>query len=84
MDIIWALIINYPNHLNLLNLQNHSISQIINRGLGEGINQSRLESKFMLVVYLQNSWSSKTQIPLVAKESLSQKLGCIIISFIDC
>ena len=37
MDISWALIINYPNYLNL---RNHSISQSINRGLGEGINQS--------------------------------------------
>ena len=34
MAISWALIINYPNHLNL---QNYSIFQIINRGLGEGI-----------------------------------------------
>ena len=43
MDISWALISNYPNHLNLLNLlnlRNRSISQSINRGLREGINQS--------------------------------------------
>ena len=37
MDISWALIINHLNCLNLLNLQNYSISQSINRGLGEGI-----------------------------------------------
>ena len=37
MEISWALIINYPNHLNLLNLQNYSIFQSINRGLGDGI-----------------------------------------------
>ena len=42
MEISWDLIINYPNHLNLLNLRNHSISQIINRGLGEGINRINL------------------------------------------
>ena len=39
MEISWTLIINYSNYLNLLNLWNHSISQSINRGLGEGINQ---------------------------------------------
>ena len=39
MYISWALIINHPNYLNLLNLQNHYISQSINRGLGEGINR---------------------------------------------
>ena len=84
MEISWALIINYPNHLNLLNLQNYSISQSINRGLGEGINQSILESKVMLVVYLQKSWSSRAQSPLVAEEFLSQKLGCTLISFTNC
>ena len=40
MEIIWTLIINHLNCLNLLNLRNCSISQSINRGLGEGINQS--------------------------------------------
>ena len=84
MEISWALIINYPNCFNLLNLRNHSISQSINRGLGVGNNQSRLESKVMLVVYLQKSWSSRNQSPLVAEESLSQKLGCTLISFTDC
>ena len=39
MEISWALIINYPNHLNLLNLRNYSISQSINRGLREGIKE---------------------------------------------
>ena len=39
MQISWALIINYINCLNLLNLRNCSISQSINRGLGEGINR---------------------------------------------
>ena len=52
MDISWALIINYLNCLNLLNLQNCSISQSINKGVGEGINQSYLERKVMLMVYL--------------------------------
>ena len=42
MDISWALIINYPNHLNLLNLQNYSIFQSINRGLGEGIKEMNI------------------------------------------
>ena len=84
MEISWALIIKYLNYLNILNLLNYSISQSINRGLGEGINQSILERKFMLVVYLQKSWSSRTQSPLVAEESLSQKLGCTLISFTDC
>ena len=84
MEISWALIIKYPNCFNHPNLRNHSISQSINRGLGEGIKESRLESKVMLVVYLQKSWSSRTQSPLVAEESLSQKLGCILISFTDC
>ena len=60
MDTSWALIINYPNYFNLLNLRNHSISQSINRGLGVGINQSSLESRVMLVVYLQKSWRSRT------------------------
>ena len=71
MEISWALIINYPNCFNLLNLRNHSISQSINRGLREGINQSSLERKVTLVVYLQKSWSSKTQSILVVEESLS-------------
>ena len=84
MDISWALIINYPNYLNLLNLRNHSIFQSINRGLGEGINQSSLERKVMLVVYLQKSWSSRAQSPLVVEDSLSQNLGCTLISFINC
>ena len=84
MEISWALMINYPNCFHLLNLRNHSISQSINRVLGEGINQSRLESNVMLVVYLQKSWSSRTQSPLVVEESLSQKLGCTLISFTDC
>ena len=53
MQITWALIINYLNYLNLLNLRNCSTSQSINRGLAEGIDQSYLESKFMLVIYLQ-------------------------------
>ena len=44
MDISWALIINYPNYFNHPNLQNHSISQSINRGFGEGVNQSRLQT----------------------------------------
>ena len=82
MEIIWVLIIDYPNCFNFLNLRNHSISQSINIGLGEGINQSSLESKVILVVYLQKSWSSRT--PLVAEESLYQKLGCTLISFTDC
>ena len=59
MEIIWVLIINYPNYFKLLNLRNHSISQSINRGLGEGINQWILERKFMLVVYLQNYLEQK-------------------------
>ena len=59
MEICWALIINYLNCLNLLNLWNCSISQSINRGLGEDINQSILERKFMLVVYLQKSLEQK-------------------------
>ena len=45
MNIIWALIINHLICLNLLNLQNYSISQSINRGLGEGINRINLEEK---------------------------------------
>ena len=45
MEISWALIINYPNNLNLLNLRNHSISQGINRILGEGIDESRFGEK---------------------------------------
>ena len=53
MDICWSLIINQLNYLNLLNLRNCSIFLSINRGLGEGINQSYLERKVMLVVYLQ-------------------------------
>ena len=39
MQISWALILN---HLNCLNLRNCSISQSINRGLGEGINRMNL------------------------------------------
>ena len=30
----------------------------------------------MLVDFIQNIWSSETQNPLVAEESLSQALGC--------
>ena len=56
MEISWALIINYPNCFNLLNLRNYYISQSINRGLGEGSKESILESKVMLVVYLQKSF----------------------------
>ena len=55
MEICWALIINYLNCLNLLNLWNCSISQSINIGLGKGINQGYLESKVMLVVSIQKS-----------------------------
>ena len=84
MEISWALIINYPNHVNLLNLRNHSISQRINRGLGEGIKEGILERKVMLVVYVQSIWSRRTQSPLVVEESLSQALGCTLISFPDC
>ena len=39
MEISWTLIINHINCLNLLNLQNYSIFQGINRGLGEDINR---------------------------------------------
>ena len=42
MEIFLSLIINYLNCLNLLNLWNLPISQSINRGLGEGINESYL------------------------------------------
>ena len=63
MEISWALIINYPNYFNLLNLRNHSISESINRGLGEGIKESSLERKFMLAVYLQKYWNNRTQSP---------------------
>ena len=38
MEISLSLIINHLSCVNLLNLQNYSISQSINRGLGEGIN----------------------------------------------
>ena len=48
-----------------------------------GTDKSILERKVMLVVYLQKSWSSTTQSPLVVEESLSQKLGCTLISFTD-
>ena len=34
-------------------------------------------------IYLE-SWSSRSQSPLVAKESLCQKLGCTLILFIAC
>ena len=43
--------------------------------------ESILESKVMLVVYLQKSWSRKTQNPLVAEDYLFQALGCTLISF---
>ena len=59
MDIIWTLIINYSNYLNLLNLWNHSISQSINRGLGEGIYESSLERKVMLAVYIEKYLKQK-------------------------
>ena len=49
MEISWPLIINHLNCLNLLNLQNCSISQSINRGLGEGINRINLEEKIIQV-----------------------------------
>ena len=78
MEICWALVINYLNCLNLLNLWNYSISLSISRGLGEGINQSYLESKIMLVVYLQKYLE---QNPLDVEESLFQALGCTLISF---
>ena len=52
--ISWGLIHNYPDHLNHPNLRNHSISQSINRGLWVGTNESILERKVMLVVYLQS------------------------------
>ena len=67
MEICWALIINYLNCINLLNLWNHPITQSINRGLGEGINQSYLESKVMLVVYLQKCLEQQN----------SESFGCI-------
>ena len=59
MDISWALIINHPNYLNL---RNHSISQSINRGLGVGANESLLERKFMLVVYLQSLGAAELKV----------------------
>ena len=52
-EISWALIFNHPNCFNHPSLRNYSICQSINRGLGVGNNQSILESKVMLVVYLQ-------------------------------
>ena len=45
MDICWALIINYLNCLNLLNLRNRPIFQSINRGLGEGIKRINFGEK---------------------------------------
>ena len=45
MQINWSLIINHLNCLNLLNLRNCSISQSINRGLGEGINRINFGEK---------------------------------------
>ena len=45
MDISWALVINHLNCLNLLNLRKCSISQSINKGLGEGINRINLGEK---------------------------------------
>ena len=45
MKISWALIINHLNCLNLLKLRNCSISQSINKVLGEGINRMNLEEQ---------------------------------------
>ena len=84
MEISWALIINYPNYLNLLNLRNYSISQSINRGLGAATKQSIFGEKIYAGGISSESWSSRTQIPLVGKESLYQELGCILILFTAC
>ena len=45
MEIGWAIIINYPNHLNLLNLLNYSIFQSINRGLREDIKRINIREQ---------------------------------------
>ena len=84
MDIIWALIINHPNYLNLLNLWNHSISQSINWGLGEGIKGWKFGKKIYAGGISSKSWSNRTQSPLAVEESLSQVLGCTLISSTDC
>ena len=62
MEISWDLIINYPNYLNLLNLRNHYISQSINRGLAVETNESILESKVMMVVYLQSLGAAELRV----------------------
>ena len=72
MEICWALIINYLNCINLLNIRNYSIPQSINIGLRVGTNKSILGEQSNVDGIYSEYWSSRTQIPLVAEESLSQ------------
>ena len=74
--------------LSLGGLSNGGPVLLADRMLGDvtwrALIESILERKVMLVVYLQKSWRSRTQSPFVVEESLSQALGCTLISFTDC
>ena len=82
MEISWALITNHLKCLNLLNLRNCSISQSLNRGLGEGIRRMNLgEQSYTGGISSEVFEAAELRIPLVAEESLFQVLGCNLISF---
>ena len=66
-EISWALILNYPNFFNHLSLQNHSISQSINRGLVEGINKINIREK---------SYAGGTSSEVLEQQNL-ESFGCI-------
>ena len=66
MDIIWGLIINHVNCLNLLNLRNCSISKSINRGLVEGINKINIREK---------SYAGGTSSEVLEQQN-SESFGC--------
>ena len=82
MRLVKHFYLNHLNCLNLLNLRNYLISPSINKGLGEGVKHIYLKAKLCWWSLFKSLWSSGTQNPLVAEESLSQELGCNLNSFI--
>ena len=59
-EICWALINNYINCINLLNLWNYSISLSINRGLSEGIKIYTWRANLCWWYLFRSIWSSIT------------------------
>ena len=82
----WRLVNSFNfkslNCYNFPNLRELPYFTHINTGLGEGVRYTNLERKVILWIVYRSLWSSGTQNPLVAEDSLSQALGCNLNSFI--